>query len=537
MKKLVVFALIGLAMIMLVACAPAALPTTAPTPQPTSAPAPPTAAPAQPSAAPTAKATTAAPKKGGIIRLGTSSDFQGFDPHLNIDPWSIELALMLYNPLLEMDAGKFKPALAESWETSPDGFTYTFKLRKGVKFHSGQEFTAVDAQFSLSRVMDKKSPLASIFATIKSVEVVDPYQIKVVLNNPFSAFLGYLGSVFMVPKATVEKQGDLKSTPDGTGPFRLKERVPSQVTRLERNPNYFQAGLPYLDGVEVRIISDDSARMNAMRAGEIDRNVWVPVKEVEALKKDTKWAVVSGPSTVTQYVGMNLSRKPFNNLKVRQAISSLVDRQAIVDVAAFGQGVPTVGGPVPAILGAYYGEVPYKLDVAKAKQLLTDAGYPDGLKTTITVQSTDKLAINIAQILQSQFKPAGIAAEIKPLEIGGLMQALTTLDYDMYVLGYGGPIMDPDVFVSPWVTGGRLGERIGYSDPVFDDLVARGRATLDTKARDGFYRDAQKRMAEQAAVVFLYLTLMSEAQTSYVKGYATVASDRRSNYAEVWMDK
>lgn len=499
------------------------------------------AAPAAPVAATPQPAVPAetTPKQGGILRVGHYSEAGVLDPHLgNIHTQFI--AQHVYNTLVEVDDDlKIQPKLAESWQVSADGLTYAFKLRAGVKFHNGRELVAKDVQYSLERVRDLNGPYAGLYRLIESVDVLDDQQLNVVLSQPFAPMLAYLGfsAASVVPQETVDKHGDLRQVMDGTGPFRFEEYVPEQVIRLRRNSEYWEPGLPYLDGIEYRRMADDTARLTALRTGEVDLIMRVPAQDIDRVKADPQIVVTGGPVTGYQFFAFNNSTQPFDNVKVRQAINHVIDRQVVVDIAAHGQGgvaIPT--GPVPPFMPSHVADAAYKPDLNRAKQLLAEAGYPDGFQTTIIVPTVGALQTAAAQVVQSQLRQVGIDLQIEPVEVTTFRSRLAQGDFDTLIVGTPAPAADADAFLYNEFHSSGPNNRWKFSDQVTDELLDKGRAAQDADQRVQIYKDAQARIAEMAPMVFLFYVADFEGHAAYVKGYYHRPDISMLPLNKVWLD-
>lgn len=460
------------------------------------------------------------------------------DPHLAQDSVSHEVINMMYEGLLGVTKGmKIVPKLAESWTISDDGLTYTFKLRQDVRFHNGRPLVAADVKFSLDRAREPKSVQSDFLTTVASVDVVSDYEINVVLSEPFAPLLGVLAIAPVIDKETLAEHGDLRNATNGTGPFKLTQWVPGQVVRLERNPAYYVPGLPYLDGIEYRPLSDDTARVSALRTGEVDLIYGVPATDVDVLQRDPAVTVITEPVAGYTYAGINLQKAPFNDLRVRQALAFAADRQAMVDMSVFGFGFPIRTGPVVAPPEAQVHEVMYPHDIARAKQLLADAGYPNGFKASVLVPSAVKRLLATAQVLQANLKEIGIELDVRPLEFGIWLELVQGGDYDLFIISDGPPVGDPDALLSiAYSTGGQFNE-FGFSDALVDELLHKGRTTIDQNERNRIYQDAQRRIAEQAPALFLYNNVAIEAHSADLRGFYRLPIDLRPYVAELWFDR
>src|SRR5437773_4514592 len=363
---------------------------------------------AQPSAgAPSAQSagsaapTPAAIKRGGTATIAFSVDPVHFDPHRGTTAQNF--VSIVYDGLTQFKTGPdvppgthiLEPALAEKWDVSADGKTYTFSLRKGVKFQdvppiSGREMTADDVAFSFERMLakDPESIKRDLFAVIDKVDVVDKYTVKVTLSQAFAPFLANLATVFagIVPKSDL----NFKNVAIGTGPFVLKDFQRQSKYTYAKNPSYWKNGadgkpLPYLDGFVQVIIPDEGARTSALRAGQLDfTDLLVDNLAQELLKSISALVDEKFPGNFSVMTRLNVKEKPLDDVLVRQALSLALDRQAIAN--ALGGGTGIVNGPIPTALTDWavpVGELSnFKQDTAKAKQLLADAGYKDGVKLT-----------------------------------------------------------------------------------------------------------------------------------------------------------
>ena len=349
-----------------------------------------------------------AQQHGGTLIAAFSADPAGFDPVRGPSGMSHVVIEQVYSTLmlLDPDANPI-PGLAESYEMSPDGKEYTFKLRDGVTFHNGDPLTAEDVKFSFDRLRapDSGYSYGSQVETIDEVEVVDPLTVKFKLRQvtgPFLIYMAFPGSS-IVPKKLVESGHDLNAQPIGSGPFKFVSYQPRSAIKFERNPNYYEEGKPYFDAMEYRIISDITALTNAVMSGVVNFSNEIPPKD---------WATVqSNPDLVgktiegSRYYWLlpNNTKPPLDNPKVRQAVAHAIDRQALVTGAFFGQATPILGGVVPQWNWGYadLGYFSPRGDAAKAKQLLAEAGHPDGFETSMTIASSFPAMVAMAPIIQA----------------------------------------------------------------------------------------------------------------------------------------
>lgn len=384
-------------------------------------------------------------KPGGEIVITYKDDVATLDPAIGYDWQNWSMIKSLFDGLMDYEAGTttLRPDLAESYEISPDGQTFTFKLRKGVKFHNGREMTAEDVKYSIDRVVNPttQSPGQGFFGSIKGYEeaaagkadglsgitVVDPLTVKFELTRPDATFLHVMAINFshVVPKEEVEKYGaDFGKNPVGTGAFKLAEWTLGQRVVFAKNPDYWNKGLPYLDKITFEIGQEPIVALLRLQKGEIDvpGDGIPPAKFQEVMNDpDQKARVVEGGQLHTGYVTMNVNIPPFDNVKVRQAVNMAINKDRIVQLIN-NRAVPA-NQPLPPSMPGYakdYKGYPY--DAAKAKELLAEAGHAEGFETDLYVMNTDPNP-RIAQGIQQDLAAIGIKANIQALAQGNVIAA------------------------------------------------------------------------------------------------------------------
>lgn len=498
--------------------------------------------------------TTGQPKKGGILKVAYQTDPTGFDPAIP-DTYSSELMCeQMYEPLVEYNNElKIVPCLAESYTTSEDKLTLTFNLRKGVKFHNGEEMTSDDVEFTINRIKDPKtgSPRAAYFANVDHIEKPDKYTVKIVLAKETGPIMAFLATPFsgIVPKSEVLKRGDLQTTPIGTGAFKFVSYEPKKLLKFVKNENYWRkdaAGnpMPYLDGVDAQFISDDVARTAALQAKTVDFSQAVPAKDMQVLSAVQGMMLTPHKESCQwQYTAMNCQRAPWkDNVKLRQAVCYAKDRQGLLDSVYFGMGKPMLGGIMPSWSWAYAPDLastfPPHGDFEKAKALMAEAGFPNGLETTITTSSAYPILTGEAELHQADLKKIGINAKIINLEWGTMMdQVFGKKDFDMMVCGWGGPFFDPDEFLYQEFHSDQAWNPPGFSDPQVDKLLEEGRNTFDQEKRKAAYLQVQKLIIEGAPLAAGVNSPFLQAGWDYMKNWTFVASGLLSGFREVWLDK
>ncbi|MBI5879187.1 MAG: ABC transporter substrate-binding protein [Chloroflexi bacterium] len=534
---------IGLVLaLLLAACGgPAVSPTTAPSAA-TTAPGAATAAPTKAPAAATTAPAAGTPKPGGTLTIGMNQDAVGFDPHLTNATASYRILENIYSGLLKVNERlEVQPDLAESY-TADSPTQYTFKLRKGVKFHSGREFKSADVKYSLERIRnpDTKSPRATQFAALDTIETPDDYTVVIKLKRPYSPLLTVLAdrTNAIVAKETVDANGGkMDKVANGTGPFKLVEYTPNTRTVLEKNPDYFIKGQPLLDKVIYQPIPDATARSTAVRTGTVDIIEYAPPKDLTLFRGDPKLAIAGdGSNNNVRYLAFNTTVKPFDNPKVRQAIAWAVDRKAVLDAAENGAGKILDAGPFLPSFWPGLQQPYFKQDIAKAKQLLTEAGYPSGFTAKLKNTPTYSFLGNAGIAVQDQLKAVGVNLEIESLEWSVFLSDYLGKKYEAVVSGYSA-FMDPDNPLDGTYVSGRQNNFMSYSNPKFDELVAKGSQISDQAERAKIYRDAQQILIDDSPMVFLFASNEYEVSQTYVKGYMHYLNGSHVSLRNVWLDK
>ena len=512
---------------------------------------------AAPSAQPAGSAapTPAAIKRGGTATIAFSVDPVHFDPHKGTTAQNF--VSVVYDGLTQFKTGPdvppgthiLEPALAEKWDISADGKTYTFALRKGVKFHdvapiSGREMTADDVAFSLERMLvkDAENIKRDLFAVIDKVEVVDKYTVKVTLSQPFAPLLANLATVFasIVPKSEV----NFKNVAIGTGPFVLKDFQRQSKYTYVKNPSYWKNGadgkaLPYLDGFVQVIIPDEGARTSALRAGQLDfTDLLVDNLAQELLKSNAALRDEKFPGNFSVMTRLNVKEKPLDDVRVRQAISLALDRQAIAN--ALGGGTGIVNGSIPTALTDWavpVAELPnMKQDTAKAKQLLADAGYKDGLKLTAVLLRSPQNRQIMLEAMQGQLKAVGIDLQLQFLEPADLSKRRVDRNYQLMGDNLT-PSAEPDTYGYIEYHSKSSGNVGNYSDPALDQLLERSRAATDPAQRKQIFRDIQLKLAELQLIITTGDPYYHSVFQPYVKGFRFSFVNQRIPIKYVWLDK
>jgi len=393
--------------------------------------------------------------------------------------------------------GQPQPGLAESWTASEDGKEYTFKLRSGVKYHDGTDFTSDDVKFSLDRARAEDSTNAQkkLFQQITDVTVVDPTTVKVTLANPQGLFIYNMGLGDAVIVAPESADGN-KEKPIGTGPFKFDSWAKGSAIRLVKADGYW--GDPvFLDKVEFRVIPDAAAAVPALLSGDVQAFPNAPVGDALAqVQADPRLKVVIGATEGETILSMNNKKEPFSKLEVRQAVASAIDRKAVIDAASNGLGLP-IGSHVSPKNPDYVDLVDtYPHDVAKAKEYLKAAGLPDGFKATIKLPPV-AYARQGGEVIAAQLREVGINLDIIPVEWADWLKGVyTDKDYDFSIVSHT-EANDIDIYARP-------NYYIGYENADFNKMAADLQIANDPAKRKELLGEMQKKLATDVPVVFLF---------------------------------
>jgi peptide/nickel transport system substrate-binding protein len=495
------------------------------------------------------------PVPGGVLNVGLQADPTTLDPTQAGLTAIWKVIEHVYDTLVRVDPELTPvPGLAESWEISEDGLTYTFKLRSGVTFHDGTPLTSDDVVFSYTRVLDPATAAvnAANFLSVKGaaafnsgestalegITAPDEQTVVITLEAPDASFLPILttaGSIIMSRAFVEANNGDVSQVANGTGPFIFREYIPSTSVSLEKNPNYWEEGLPYLDGIEAVIASDDTARTGALVQGSVDFIEYAPLRDVDTLSSTDGLKVAGDELTNIRYLGFNLEREPFNNLQVRQAIAAAIDRQPIIEAAVFGHGVGVDTFFAPSYWAGFEHEVPAP-DLDKARQLLAEAGYADGFSTTLITYAPYSFMTNTSIIVQEQLNQIGITVDYSALEPATISAALIARDYDMAVAGTNSWVDPHPVLLSNFGTG-QAGNQTGYSNPEVDALIEQGGIETDLTARAEIYRQLQEILLADLPIVPLFVANQYEAMKERVQGFVHYPTGSNASFREVWLSE
>ncbi|GAA3411513.1 ABC transporter substrate-binding protein [Paenibacillus hodogayensis] len=455
--------------------------------------------------------------QGGTVRVAMSTEPDNLDPYLSAATDTGSMMDNVFDGLFEGgENSDLIPALAGSYKVSEDGLTYTFVLKKGIKFHNGADLTSKDVYYSYAKLsgLNGKAPLSSKFAAIEKIDTPDDYTVVVKLKAKDAAFLA-ANIVAIVPKDYEEQS----SKPIGAGPFKFAAYTPGQQLVLEKNENFYdKEHKPTLDRVEFKFMPDPNASVLALKSGDIDM---VPgISSQGALQLGNGFDIVSGPQNMVQLLALNNSVEPLNNIKVRQAINYAIDKDVIIKTVAEGNGVKLGSNMSPA-MKMYYKEgldTRYAPNTEQAKKLLKEAGLENGFKLTITVPSNYKFHVDTAQVIAEQLKVVGIQATIKQIEWSSWLEDVyNKAKYEATIVGLTGKL-DPHEVLGRYETTYSK-NFFKFSNSQFDDLVNRGRLEINESKRADLYKEAQTILTEQAAAVYIMDPSRSVAMKNSLHGF------------------
>jgi peptide/nickel transport system substrate-binding protein len=486
-----------------------------------------------------------AQERGGTLIAAFSADPAGFDPVRGPSGMSHVVIEQVYSTLMLLDPEANPiPGLAESYEVSEDGLEYTFKLRDGVTFHNGDPLSAEDVKFSFDRLRapDSGYSYGSQVETIDEVEVVDPLNVRFKLSQrtgPFLIYMAFPGSS-IVPKNLVESGHDLNAQPVGSGPFKFVSYQPRTAIKFERNDSYWEEGKPYFDAMEYRIISDITALTNAVMSGVVNFSNEIPPKDWATIQSNPDLVGKTIEGSRYYWLLPNNEHPPLDDPKVRQAIAHAIDRQAIVTGAFFGQATPILGGVIPQWNWGY-ADLQYFAPTGnpeRAKELLAEAGYPDGFDTSMTIASSFPAMVAMAPIIQANLQAAGINAQIGTMEIPRYWDEVwSTSNFDITTMYWLSPLADPDDFVTNNYKCGMAINVQKSCTEAMDAILEEAKAAPTEDARKALYGDMQELSLDEMGIVPLVNGWLLIAHTSDLQNYTPMRTGFLKTLKDAWFEK
>lgn len=458
-----------------------------------------------------------------LVVVGIRGSLHSLDPANYRDRVTESVLRNIFDPLVIMDAnGEIQPKVAESWEqVSPT--EWIIYIRQGIKFHDGTELTAEDVKFSFDRVIKENgmegetSPRQGLAGPIQEVEVVDPYTVKFILSEPWPIFLKMLPFQQIIPKAYFESVGPegFREKPIGSGAFKFVEGKLDERIVLERFDDYFE-GAPKIAKLAFDVIPENASRIAALQTGEVHRIHGVPPALADDLQKDPNIEIKPVNGTRVYMLEMNTTKPPFDNVKVRQAMNHAIDMDLIIEqiLGGFGERLP--GPMLKQTFGHHDGLKPYEYNPEKAKQLLAEAGYPDGFSVVIDTEAHNK---EVAEAIALMLRDIGIDASARVWDSGVIREMLLKGERQMFMGDWGNATLDPYDFLNPKLKTGERGNFSLYSNPRVDELLTLAEKENDEEVRKNLYREAQEIIYNDAPWVFGFQMQEIEAGVKQLKGW------------------
>jgi peptide/nickel transport system substrate-binding protein len=458
--------------------------------------------------------TPAAAAAEGEVVWVTMSESPSIDTVRENDSATNDLTRQIFEGLTWIHPTRgLEPNLAESIDISTDGLTYTFHLRRGIQFHDGTPFNADAVRMSLLRAIDPEvaAPAAFIIDMINEINVIDDYTVEVIIDFPFAPFLGHMASPigFIISPAVLEAAEaggpSVTENPVGTGPFMFVERSHGDFTRITPNPNHWR-NVPNHD-VVFRVIPDTATRLAMVDTGEANAMSALAsqVHELYMMPHVDWWRIQTNGLT---YIGFQTAQDgPLSDDRVRRAITMAINKMDILYGVQEGEGVPAVGpvrGGVVAHAPTDVQGLPF--DPEGARELLAEAGFPDGFSTTIWTNEGNATRARIAELVQSNLADVGISLDIQILEWGTYLERTAEGLHDMFLLGWSTITGDSDYGIFPLFHSGEIGgaNRFFYDNPRVDELLMEGRRATDPAERDRIYREVTEILVNDAPMIFLF---------------------------------
>lgn len=479
------------------------------------------------------------PNAGGVLVAGQSAEPDRFDPHLSSAYSTFQVLENVYDTIVQPGPDlTMEPALATEWTTSDDSLTWTFTLRDDVVFHNGRPLTAADVVYSLERIRDPEVGAGPSYrlAAVDTITALDDHTVEITVTAPTPNLLtligGYKGMAIVAEENVAD--GSIDIHPIGTGPFAFESYSPGDGITLVRNDDYWRAdeGLPYLDGVVFQEIPDPTVMLTNLQTGNVDWIDSVPAAELESLEASDGVVVGRTPGGDYHYFALNQARAPFDDVRVRQAIATAIDRNELTEAATFGAATPNQTA-IPAGNFWYFDYAPFATaDLDAARALLDDAGVSD-LTIEFLVTSSNPETVLQAQVLAAQLEPLGITVVINDVDWSTWLDMQGQGEFDAFMLSWVGNI-DPDEFYyAQHHTDGTFNFQ-GYSNPALDELLDAARVEVDEDARKDLYDQAATIIVDEASYIYLYNPDSIDAWNPNVNDYQT-RGDNAVRFVETWL--
>lgn len=459
------------------------------------------------------------------------ADVTSLDPHQGKETPTVQVNTQIFDTLVTVDpeTNEVVPQIAESWEQTDDQ-TYVFKIREGIKFHDGSDLTAEDVKFSLDRARNSAA-VSYIVNFIEEVTVDDDHTVTVKTTAPYAPTLRNLAIPFaaIVPKAVVEAdENAFIQNPVGSGPYKFVEWNHGDHVTLKAFDDYY-AGKPETENLIMKVIPETSQRTIALETGEVDLAYDLAVNDIPKVNSDDKLTVYEIPSLTCWYVSMNMNKKPFDNPKVREAMSMAIDRQTIIDTINAGSGQTADAIIAPAVFG-YYSTGVKEYNPTKAKELLAEAGYPNGFSTTLWVNDNQS-RIEMCQAMQAMLLEVGVQCNLEVLEFGSFISRTTAGDHDLAYFGWTTSSGDADYSyysLEHSTQQGAAGNRSFLADPDVDKLIEEARSNTNEEERKELYKELAIKLDEINNNIPVYYSSINVGANKKVEGFVMDANGYHS---------
>ena len=502
----------------------------------------PAGAPAAPAAEGEEAAASTGPKVGGTLNMSLGDDFVTFHPYFDVTNSDFK-PTFFEAPIRISDEGDFEPWLAESWEQSEDGLSVTLALREGIMFHNGREMTADDVVWAVDHARNTEfgHHLSDRFQTATGAEKIDDHTVRINYSERTASQLDGIARLYIFPQEALET---IDTVPVGTGPFKFVEWIPGDSLTVERFEDYWREGYPYLDRIVVTAIPDAQARLVNLRSNTIDLLLNVPLIDKAALAEEEGLVVGAEPPGFSFYAFlMNINRPPFDDVRVRQAFNYAINREEIANTAFHGQAeVVTV--PYPPTSWAYAEDLTdyYTYDPERAKELLAEAGYPDGFSVEMLIRGTSDAHLDQAQVYQQQLAAIGVQVELVPTELPQYWPLLFASDFAIVSHATGDTSVDPSGLFESAACCRPFRSFFGIQDRTdewfieYSDVIAQAREETDREVRKDLYHRALEILFEQGWTIPTVWSQSTYAHWENVQGFRTDL-DGTVWLGETWLDE
>lgn len=465
-----------------------------------------------------AEANSGEPVYGGSVVVGIQQDIDSLDPHKATAAGTKEILFNIFEGLVKPDKnGDLMNAIASDYTVSEDGLVYTFTLREGVKFHNGNAVTAEDVKYSLERASGllDGTPLISSLSVLTSVDIIDDKTVQVTVGSANTELI-YSFVAAIIPAGSGE---DASGTPIGTGPFSFVSYTPQVGIVVKKNADYWQEGLPYLDEVNFKIVNSPDTALMEIQGGSIDIYPYLTDSQANELK--SSFRILSAPSVNVQALFLNNADPVLGDVRIRQAICYALDKDMLNDFVAGGNATLISSAMLPT-LQTYYVDLNDTYgtgaNIEKAKELMTEAGYPDGFDLEITVPSNYEFHMQTAEVVAEELKAAGINAVINPVEWNTwLEECYTNRNYQSTICAITSD-MTPGYLMNRFQTDSKK-NFINFASAEYDETYQKAAAAMDSAEKAEYYKQLQQILNDEAGSAFIQVPPITIAMNPKLAGY------------------